>query len=73
MVISNSGNDWLNPTQLPISWDPQVLGGSNVKVNIKLMGYREDGLHGEEEVGDKFSTKISKLNIASHIGIVGQS
>ena len=50
VTISNPENDWLNVAQLPISWDVAALGGSQVSVDILLVGYRQEGSPGQEQV-----------------------
>lgn len=50
VTIGNPDNNWLNPGQLTLTWNPVDLGGSQVAVDVRLVGYREEGLPGEEEV-----------------------
>ena len=50
VTVSNPTNDWLNIAELPISWDAAALGGSQVFVDILLVGYRQEGNPGQEQV-----------------------
>ena len=52
VTVSNPTNDWLNIAELQISWDAAALGGSQVFVDILLVGYRQEGNPGQEQVGE---------------------
>ena len=39
--LTLSNNDWLNPDQIQITWDPNDLKDTSGTVDIALAGYRE--------------------------------